>query len=1061
MFNYRDAVNLLGGASFLSGLLDKMSAVALLGLGAIDLIDARAEVVKLGDGLIRGLRDRVKRLARYDRTERLVAAHAVVVITAYFEALRELNILPRDDLTRDDQERMLGQDPMAHWVEQLIIAELPTPTPQHPHEDVLTELNQCYQKFSFGLLDLVSGLAIWDEWDDTRRARVRREVSKSLPHQACRRYEELFRRLAAEFPEVACWANLIEHQATRAKVQHLRQGLAGLEEQLRKIGSGREPSDRLAALVQANRAALDRPIISATDVPQGMTIPPLRLAYINPGFRVLSPEHYRHPADERSWDTLPLRNDLNEFLSGHLTLPQAVRAPLLILGQPGAGKSVLTKMLAARLPSGDFLPIRVELRNVPADSSVLAQIEHAIRDALDEPVSWPELVQAAQGALPVVMMDGFDELLQATGVTQTDYLEKVAEFQQRQAERGRALVVVVTSRTAVADRARVPDDAVVLRLESFNEEQVWQWVTVWNGANHGYFNERRLAPLSIEEVLAVPDLAGQPLLLLMLALYDADANELRRVHNTLDEAELYEQLLLRFAEREVRKTREGISDADLLPAIEQEFLRLSVTAFAMFNRGRQWVTEDDLDEDLNALLCQPSEVRRPDGFRRKLTSAEGVIGGFFFVHRAQALRDEQRLKTYEFLHATFSEYLIARLVARELADLAAELAAAGSRTRPARPDDAFLHALLSFAVLTVRAPIVGFLRYGISYRIPEDRRTLLRRYLCELFTNSLYARPSSSYDAYRPMPATVPARLAAYSSNLLLCILATDRPISGTELFALNNAGVANEHWQGIAGLWHSQLTGEEWGSLIRAVRVHRSLQDNVRVMTVQLNRGDAFKVAELPPFIWPISLRYDSKWPFESSDRAGDYDLAISQDHELAVWPREISFRDDHLLANLFVNLLPYAKNLGVGLSANYLSSEVGAVVPAFELLTLLLEPCSDTDRRMRIYMRALSAAESFGAIESGGRYGDFVVKQLDEDCDKLPAQEILNFLDRWAINANKSRIQWNGIRRILGRLGDRADLDVARHHEIIVKVEEMFTRISEGEGKGDSDQDSGTSRE
>ncbi|MEU4242320.1 hypothetical protein [Actinoplanes sp. NPDC026619] len=56
-----------------------------------------------------------------------------------------------------------------------------------------------------------------------------------------------------------------------------------------------------------------------------------------------------------------------------------------------------------------------------------------------------------------------------------------------------------------------------------------------------------------------------------------------------------------------------------------------------------------------------------------------------------------------FLHATFGEYLIARLIVRLLTELAEEEAfgAAGCR-------DGRLHALLSFAPLTDREPILDF-----------------------------------------------------------------------------------------------------------------------------------------------------------------------------------------------------------------------------------------------------------------------------------------------------------------------------------------------------------------
>ena len=82
------------------------------------------------------------------------------------------------------------------------------------------------------------------------------------------------------------------------------------------------------------------------------------------------------------------------------------------------------------------------------------------------------------------MLDGFDELLQATGVSQSDYLEKIALFQEREAVHGHPVAVIVTSRSAVADRARMPPGgAVSVRLEPFSDQQVTQWLQVWNEAN--------------------------------------------------------------------------------------------------------------------------------------------------------------------------------------------------------------------------------------------------------------------------------------------------------------------------------------------------------------------------------------------------------------------------------------------------------------------------------------------------------------------------------------------------------------------------------------------------
>jgi hypothetical protein len=1025
LLSYRDAVVLLGGESALTAVLDRASSVALLGLGAIDLIDARAEVVKLADGLIRGLRDKLTGLSRHDRTERLVAAHAVIVITAYFEVLGEVAGLPR--LTRDDQEHLVRQGAPGHWVEVLAGADLPIPGPQRAYEDVAGELAEVYRGFSTALLRLLTGLACWDEWDETRRDRVGEELTDLLPGRALVRQQELFRRLAADFPEVAFWCDRLDHTATRAELRNLSEGLSRLREQLASTRTGAGPSDRLEALVRANRAVLDRPIVSAADVPAGMAIPSLGHAYVDHRFRVLPDGPDRKPAEETQWQDRPLRADLSEFMAGHLTLPQATHAPLLVLGQPGAGKSVLTKILAARLTAGDFLPLRVELRAVPADSDVPAQIEHAIRDALDEAVSWAELAHAARGSLPVVMLDGFDELLQATGVNQADYLERVAGFQRRQAERGRPLAVIVTSRTAVAGRARLPSGTVALRLEPFDEEQVARWAAVWNAGNEAYFAGRGLEPLRVADALAVPQLASQPLLLLMLALYDADANALRQAGGDLSEAELYERLLLGFAEREVRKSGDALPDADIRRAVEEHLLRLSVTAFAMFNRSHQWVIEEDLDADLHAMFGPARGTREPFGFRRRLTPAEDVIGGFFFVHRTQALRDEQRLRTYEFLHATFGEYLVARLVVRELADLAAELASAASRNRPTAPDDSFLHALLSFAVLTVRAPIVDFLGYGLRHRIPAERRALLADRLCAAFAGSQQLRAGSAYDAYQPVAAGVPARHSAYGANLLLlAVLAADGPLSGTRLFGTGDPGAANEGWRRMARLWHSQLARDEWATLIGTIRVRHAARDGHRTMTVHLDHGEPFEATDLVFMAWP-------QW----EGAVDHYRQTVPAGAPHAKWFRETSFRDDSPLGHLLLNLLPYMTAVDHRLD-DLLGDEQRLIVPATDLLTLLLSPMTDVEHRVETYRTSL-------AVTPSDRYLELVLRQLEEDAPRLPPEAVMSLLVDSEITGVPSLA--GRVAGILKSLGGRPGLDPELHAKVmnLVRIEQP---IQEKEG-------------
>jgi hypothetical protein len=229
-----------------------------------------------------------------------------------------------------------------------------------------------------------------------------------------------------------------------------------------------------------------------------------------------------------------------------------------------------------------------------------------------------------------VLLDGFDELLQATGVSQTDYLNKVMGFQDREASLDRPVpvAILVTSRTAVADRAKPPPGMVVVRLEPFREAQISQWLDVWNGLNARGLASQGLRPLTTQVLLEHADLASQPLPLLLLALYDSDGNRLRQVAAGLHQAELYEQMLVSFAGREVRKSVGDLPDRQLQDAVELELLRLSVVAIAMFSRSRQWISDAELDADLPTLLGPPGSQAAPSGFRAPLSAAQILVGRF-------------------------------------------------------------------------------------------------------------------------------------------------------------------------------------------------------------------------------------------------------------------------------------------------------------------------------------------------------------------------------------------------------------------------------------------------
>ena len=850
--SYADAVKMLGGGEIaLVKLLDRFSAVGLLVPG-IDLIAASKELVRAGDQLLTRLAERLRGMDRLTRTEQLRAAHAVIVLTAYFDTLQGvLADLPPGysvQMARAEQVSVAGGsvDAGLRGIGDALISVVPVqPASVQSHEAMLELLEAFYADLSGHVTAFVSGLASWDALAEADRRRLSGRLRESVPALAVGQYEELFRRLAGDCPEFGIWTDMFEHQATRTE---LRNGLAGLESLLESIASERVPDQRRAALARTYRAALARPIAHSGEVPAELQIPTLGEGYIDHRIRVAEVGASSEPGRDSWWNDVPVRDDACRFLAGYLTCPAAQEAPLILLGQPGSGKSILTRILAARLPATDFLPVRVELRQVPAEADLQDQIEFAVRNATGERVSWPRLAESGDGALPVVMLDGFDELLQATGVTQTDFLLRVLAFQEREADQGRPLAVIVTSRTAVTDRARIPHGAVAIRLEPFNEDQVTAWLEVWRQANAVPLAARGMRPLPADIALSHRELAEQPLLLLMLALYDADANVLQRRSAGLGRTELYGRLLTEFAGREISKHSAGLPDADLDRAVETELLRLAVVAFAMFNRRSQWVSEADLDADLSTLLGSP-EIRQPSGLRAPLTAAQLAVGRFFFVHESHATRDETRLQTYEFLHATFGEFLVARLVTQILTDmLARETAAASSPLGGV--DDGLLHALLSFAALTARAPIVAFLG-DLLGRLGTEQRQVLTDLLLRLHSRALYPRTESAYNGYQPLALTVTVRHAAWSANLVALAVLTAGQISGSQLFPHEPDPAVL--WRNQAMMWRSQLSSEEWYGLHQAIALERVWDGQRR--DIRLWRDDGTFTVPAPDIYWTYDI--------------------------------------------------------------------------------------------------------------------------------------------------------------------------------------------------------------
>jgi hypothetical protein len=759
--SYAEAVHLLTGGTDVTTVLGRLAGGALLlaapfapGL-VLSLFDAKGEANALLRDLVGNAPARIKASRGKRHFELLEAAHTVLVVSSFFDALADRygEGFGALELSDEEKERITTGD--GHPLhDELQRPAPPMPGATHGFVENLLGVHGALQFMAEAFDHFVRGLAAGERMP---------AANPDMAAEALARYRERYVRLSADVPEFAIWSQLDEHATTRAEVRRQTDTLTRLADLLAATVTTTTPAAAAEERLARHSAEVLRRRLWRGEDADGVVFPTVEKGFVSPHFRMTVAGKESRLADEDWWQTQPPHVDLARFLAAYFADPAAAQQPLVILGHPGAGKSLLTEVLAARLPADAFTTIRVPLRAVTPDAQIHQQVEETVEKLVKERISWGELCRASD-TTKVVILDGFDELVQATGVSQSHYIGLASGFQQEEWINGRPVAVVITSRTLVMDRTAVPEGTIVIKLDPFDERQVGRWVEVWNAANAAVPGAR---PLTTPELLARQDLAGQPLLLLMLATY-ATQGGVRLDAEHLTTEDLYRRLLDEFIRRQVREK----ASKELGPGAHAELQAhtrrdLAAAAFAMVNRGRQYVSEDDLERDLEAL--HPDDTAPPATTGEPLTRARRTIAGFFFVHVAKTDDDTRApgRRTYEFLHATFAEYLVAEQITELLRDLADDWQRSRRRSYGASLDVRVLRALLSHQPLTNGERILPFLTAMIG-SLPAEVRAELCDALLELFGA---ARAHVPDDPYRPTPFDVVTRVAAYTANLVLLAL--------------------------------------------------------------------------------------------------------------------------------------------------------------------------------------------------------------------------------------------------------------------------------------------------
>jgi hypothetical protein len=163
-------------------------------------------------------------------------------------------------------------------------------------------------------------------------------------------------------------------------------------------------------------------------------------------------------------------------------------------------------------------------------------------------------------------------------------------------------------------------------------------------------------------------------------------------------------------------------------------------------------------------------------------------------------RYERVVRTYEFLHATFGEYLVAWFVFRALPQPAPRRTLASVRSEV---DDALLAAVLSYDLLAFSTPALEFLEHMLG---GLHDRPKIHELLLEAFRQRFQHLPWRGYESYRPTDIDFMERAAAYSTNLILLVLMTaDSWTPLTDLFGPGTPDELAVRWRREVRLWLSR----------------------------------------------------------------------------------------------------------------------------------------------------------------------------------------------------------------------------------------------------------------
>lgn len=536
------------------------------------------------------------------------------------------------------------------------------------------------------------------------------------------------------------------------------------------------------------RHKLEERLVDNEDI-EGIVYPKNKEIFVPQSFKVISYQRTKHQKQfllDSFWDREePTKGeDVGKFIMNELYYPENSFKPIIILGNPGAGKSMLSSILAARLcESNEFVPFFIRLREVVlSDTNPKNHINDGIKHSIEGniEVDWISWAKEFKTRIPVIVLDGFDELLRASQAEINNYVTRISGLlENAYRDYGIAARVILTSRLTVMQDVEIPNETTIIRLDSFDDKRQNQWIEQWNS----FQNKADFAKFKLTNNNSIKELAKEPLLLFMLAVYDFENSDLQNDVDQQDfnQSKLYDKLFNKFTIRQLDKESEygGLSPSKKEKLAKKFRLRLGAISTLMFLNDIDYKETQKLSDELNAF-----------GVGGEDAQPNLIFKGFFFIHKDKSTgMAGQQLYTFEFIHKSFGEFLTADFLLRVILERTQNDDVIEKMQR-----DDCMRFCWGYNWLHKHFNTTRFLFEYANQLIPKDSPSqpiiinLIKSELKNVFGTKINLFPISDLSLIDSKP--VLEHLAIYSQNLILLWVALEK----MKVFPFNLFGIGDNH---------------------------------------------------------------------------------------------------------------------------------------------------------------------------------------------------------------------------------------------------------------------------